>query len=128
MLGGFLLTGPEGHRKCPKRTLKAMQTQLSGSAYQAKAILGAWHSGDAHLLRQELDGVSGLRAADSAEEERLELLSEIAREMSSQENLAEDPVCSSLLEHLAFSGMTRFRPRATRASGFGRAAMGAALQ
>lgn len=76
--------------------------QLSGSAHQARAILGAWHSGDATRLHQELNRVGSLRAFDAAEQERLELLSEIAQEMSSGGPSTNDPVYGSLLEHLAF--------------------------
>jgi hypothetical protein len=90
-----------------------LHTQLSNSAHQARAILGAWHSGDAHRLNVELNRVRGLRAVDSADEERLELLAEIAREMSSAAPGANDPVYGSLLEHLAFpqtrrTGAARF--------------------
>lgn len=104
-----------------------MQTQVSSSAYQAKAILGAWHSGDANRLREELDRVSGMKAFDAAEEERLELLSEIARELSAA-NHQGDAVCGSLLEHLASTGQPARGQRATRLSGYGRAAAAAALQ
>lgn len=79
-----------------------MQTQQSSSAHHAKAILGAWHSGDSCRLRNELDRAQNLHAADSAEEERLELLSEIAREMSTRDTETGDPVYESLLAHLAF--------------------------
>jgi hypothetical protein len=81
--------------------------QLFSSAHQARAILGAWQSGDANRLHRELDRVRSMHAVDAAEEERLELLSEIAREMSNAKPGANDPVYGSLLEHLAFSGPQR---------------------
>ena len=104
-----------------------MQPQVSNSAYQAKAILGAWHSGDRTRLCKELDRVSGIRPADSGEEERLELLSEIARELRDT-NRPADAVCDSLLEHLAFCGQPVRSGRATRFSEYGRAAAATALQ
>jgi hypothetical protein len=97
-----------------------MHTQTASSAQHARAILGAWHSGDSCRLQQELDRVQNLHAADAAEEERLELLSEIAREMSSVEAETNDPVYGSLLAHLAFVGPSS--RRVTGVSGYGRAA------
>ena len=105
-----------------------MQTHFSGSAYQAKAILGAWHSGDSARLQRELDRVDALEAVDSEEEERLELLSEIARELRQSEASSGDSVYGSLLEHLAFSGRISPSRPATRVSGFGRVAAATALQ
>lgn len=105
-----------------------MQTHFSGSAHQAKAILGAWHSGDTERLHKELDRVSALQPVDSAEEERLELLSEIARELRQAGQPSGVAVCGSLLEHLAFPGQPAIRRRATRLSGYGRAAAATALQ
>ena len=84
-----------------------MHTQLSNSAHQARAILGAWHSGDARRLDIELKRVGSLRAMDSADEERLELLEEIAREMRTGAAPTTDPVYGSLLEHLAFPASNR---------------------
>jgi hypothetical protein len=105
-----------------------MQTHFSGSAHQAKAILGAWHSGDTERLRKELDRVSAIRPADSAEEERLELLSEIARELRQAAQPSGVAVCGSLLKHLASSGQPALQRRATRALEYGRAAAATALQ
>lgn len=86
-----------------------MQIQYSDSSYQAKAILGAWQAGDEGRLREELDRVKSVRHEifDSGEVERLELLSEIARELrTSNQPFAGDSsqVCCDLLEHLALSG------------------------
>lgn len=103
-----------------------MQTQHFSSAYQAKAILGAWHSGDTIRLHQELDLVSVMTPLDSAEEERLELLSEIARELRSANAVSGDVVYGSLLEHLASSGKPA--RRAIRVSGSVWAAAATALQ
>lgn len=105
-----------------------MHTQFSNSAYQAKAILGAWHSGDTSRLQVELDRVDGLEAADAAEEERLELLVEIARELRDVNRGSGIAVCGSLLEHLASSGRGASRRRPIQASGYGRAAAATALQ
>jgi hypothetical protein len=91
-----------------------MHTQPSSSTQHARAILGAWHSGDSYRLQSELDRAQNLHAADSGEEERLELLSEIAREMSTREAEIDDPVYGSLLAHLAFSGSAA--PRRAAAS------------
>ena len=103
-----------------------MQTQISGSAHQANAILGAWHSGDATRLREELDRVPGLQAIDAGEQERLELLSEIACQMSRRESVSDDPVYGFLLEHLA--SFPSRQHQITQSSGYGRAAAAAALQ
>jgi hypothetical protein len=100
-----------------------MQIHMSGSAHQARAILGAWHSGDADRLHVELGRAQKLHAMDSAEEERLELLAEIAREMSATDAGADDPVYGSLLAHLAFVGPRSARPRYRR-----RAASASSLQ
>lgn len=99
-----------------------MQTH-SYSANQAKAILGAWHSGDRSHLTEELARVNGLQSMDSGEQERLELLSAIAVELRGTDPAAPDAACGALLEHLAFS-----RRRAIRSSEYGRAAAAAALQ
>jgi hypothetical protein len=104
-----------------------MQAQFTSSSHQAKAILGAWHSGDAHRLQQELDRVHKLQPVDSGEEERLELLAEIARELPEAQRSG-DSVYGSLLEHLAFAGQETSRRRAIRVSGYGRAAAAAVLQ
>src|SRR5450631_3317146 len=86
-----------------------MRTQLADSSYQAKAILGAWRTGDKDRLRTELERVTVVKykGFDSGEVERMELLGEIARELrSSSEALSGDSsrVYCSLLEHLAYSG------------------------
>ncbi len=93
-----------------------MQIQYSDSSYQAKAILGAWQAGDEQRLREELDRVKGVKyeAFDSGEAERLELLSEIARELrTSNQPFSGDSsqVCCDLLEHLALSGARAGRRR-----------------
>ena len=100
-----------------------MHTQPSSSAHHAKAILGARHSGDTCRLQRELDRAQNLHASDSAEEERLELLSGIACEMSAGDGETADSVYESLLAHLAFVGPSR---RVTR--GYGRAAVASRLQ
>jgi hypothetical protein len=108
-----------------------MQTQVSSSAYQAKAILGAWHSGDRNRLFEELDRVNDLRPVDSAEEERLELLSEIARELRNVHRPSENAVFDSLLEHLASPAQQRrsaSHRNVIRPSEYGRAAAATALQ
>lgn len=111
-----------------------MQTHFSGSAYQAKAILGAWHSGDSSRLQLELDRVADIQGVDSGEQERLELLAEIARELRSEERIANDPLCDSLLEHLAFPQREVSRRRSLgcranrRVSGYAQAAAATALQ
>jgi hypothetical protein len=102
-----------------------MQTQFSNSSYQAKAILGAWHSGDANRLEAELNRVKGLKALDSADEEKLELLAELAHELRNTN--PGDAVCGSLLEHLAFAGQPA-RRRTIRVSESARAAAATALQ
>jgi hypothetical protein len=86
-----------------------MQTQLSDSSYQAKAILGAWQAGDEERLREELDRVKRAKCEvfDSGEAERMELLAEIARELrTSNQPFTGDSsrVCCDLLQHLALSG------------------------
>src|SRR5664279_3686743 len=86
-----------------------MQTQLADSSYQAKAILGAWRTGDKDRVTVVKYG--GL---DSGEVERMELLGEIARELrSSSEALSSDSsrVYCGLLEHLAYSGKRAGGPR-----------------
>ena len=93
-----------------------MQTQLADSSYQAKAILGAWRTGDKDRLRTELERVTVVKykGFDSGEVERMELLGEIARELrSSSEALSGDSsrVYCSLLEHLAYSGKRASGPR-----------------
>jgi hypothetical protein len=105
-----------------------MQPHVSGTAYQAKVILGAWHSGDRNRLCQELDRVDGMEAIGTAEEERLELLCEIARELRDGRNESADAVYGSLLEHLASSGQPSRARRITRLSGYGWAAAATVLQ
>jgi hypothetical protein len=85
-----------------------MQIQ-SNSSYQAQAILGAWQAGDTERLREELDRVrgAGYEPFDSGEAERLELLSEIARELRAlNQPFSGDSsqICCDLLQHLALSG------------------------
>lgn len=81
-----------------------MQTHVSESSFQARAILGAWHSGDRQRLNLELNGLCILThtAPDSGEQERLELLAEIADELRSASAGSSAEVVCSLLEHLAF--------------------------
>lgn len=104
-----------------------MQTQVSSSAYQARAILGAWQSGDNHRLGQELDRVNGMQSVDAAEQERLELLSEIARELRAGGRSGK-AVYGSLLEHLASTAQPSNTVQTTQSSGYGRAATATALQ
>jgi hypothetical protein len=80
-----------------------MDTQPSTSASQARAILGAWQSGDKKRLNAQLDGLATPLVPDAAEQERLELLREIAKELRKTSQPFEDAVCGSLLAHLAFS-------------------------
>jgi hypothetical protein len=99
-----------------KSIREQMQTQPADSSYQAKAILGAWQTGDENRLRTELERVTVVKykGLDSGEVERLELLCEIARELrSSSEALTSDSssVYCSLLEHLAYSGKQFSGPR-----------------
>lgn len=94
-----------------------MQIHYSDSSYQAKAILGAWQTGDEERLREELDRVKRTKCEvlDSGEAERLELLSEIARELgTSNQPFTNDSsqVCCNLLEHLAASGAQTARRKA----------------
>ena len=94
-----------------------MQIHYSDSSYQAKAILGAWQAGDTQRLREELERVQQVECdvVDSGEAERMELLSEIARELRmSNQPLTGDSsqVCCNLLEHLALSGAQAGRRRA----------------
>ncbi|MBV9267747.1 MAG: hypothetical protein JO061_16380 [Acidobacteriaceae bacterium] len=81
-----------------------MQAQFSGSAYQARAILGAWQSRDKNRLDQELERVGTASEADAGEQERLELLAEIAGELRTTDQPFGDEVYGSLLAHLAFTG------------------------
>ncbi len=82
-----------------------MQTYSSYSALQARAILCALQTNDRGLLQQELKRVDGrANLYDAAEAERMELLSEIARELQ----MEAEPFASStanlfwdLLTHLA---------------------------
>jgi hypothetical protein len=94
-----------------------MQIHYSDSSYQAKAILGAWRTGDEQRLREELERAQRTTCdvMDSGEAERRELLSEIARELrASNQPLTSDAseVCCNLLEHLALSGGQAGRRRA----------------
>lgn len=75
------------------------------SAVAAKAILGAWQKRNWERLGRELDRVKSLdRTTDCGESERIELLSEISRELRiSVEQLPDTSshVCGALLRHLA---------------------------
>jgi hypothetical protein len=82
---------------------RQMQIQSSRSASQARAILGAWQSGDKQRLSAELERLPAPLATDAAEEERLELLCEVANELRMAGQPFDDKVCGSLLAHLAFS-------------------------
>ena len=86
-----------------------MQINHSDAAWQARTILGAWQTGNKQLLCEELARVDRLQPAshDSAEEERMELLSAIVGELqASNQPLSGDSsqVCRNLLSHLAYSG------------------------
>lgn len=87
-----------------------MQNQsAAASADQARAILGAWNSGNIQLFRQELDRVQDcpVEASESEEMERIELLRAIAADLRvpAIQPAAGDPdnIYSNLLRHLAFS-------------------------
>jgi hypothetical protein len=90
-----------------------MQLHFFDSAHQAQAILGALQTGDAERLRQELERVKRLNphTPDAAESERIELLSEIARELRTAGKATEygSEVYCGLLEHLAGAGNRRRR-------------------
>jgi hypothetical protein len=121
--------GEKGLPKWPKRVWTAMHTQLSSSAYQARAILGAWQSGDKQRLHAELERVEMPAASDAAEEERLELLSEVANGLRMADQPFGDRVYGSLLAHLAFSSRDAMNAGySSRLSACGRAAAVAALQ
>jgi hypothetical protein len=107
----------------------AMRTQVPTSASQARAILGAWQSGDKRRLEAELERVETTIAADAAEEERLELLSEIAHGLRTADQPFSDQLYGSLLAHLAFSSRNAMNARySTPVSTSGRAALVTALQ
>lgn len=106
-----------------------MRTQVPTSASQARAILGAWQSGDKRRLEAELERVETTIAADAAEEERLELLSEIAHGLRTADQPFSDQLYGSLLAHLAFSSRNAMNARySTPVSTSGRAALVTALQ
>lgn len=82
-----------------------MQAYSPSSATQARAILCALQANDRGLLQIELNRVDrSAKPYDAAESERMELLSEIARELQTES----EPFASSsvsvyrdLLQHLA---------------------------
>jgi hypothetical protein len=131
VVSDFPLVLPGNHVQNVRKDLWVqMQTQFSGSAYQAKAILGAWHSGDTDRLRAEADRIHSLETNDSGEQERLELLAGIANELGSGECAADGVVYDSLLAHLAFPEREAARRRrfTRRGSGCARAPWATALQ
>ena len=110
-----------------------MQTHSPESSYQAKAILGAWRTGDEQRLRTELERVSRVKSEifDSGEAERMELLSVIAGELrSSSQPLTGDSseLYCNLLQHLAYSGRQGGRRQRAIPSESGWAAKAALLQ
>lgn len=85
-----------------------MQEQsINTTTRQALVILGAWRSGNQERLGKELDRVSRMKTAgsDSAETERMELLSAIVCELRAAAlpyGAASSKLYCGLLEHLAF--------------------------
>jgi hypothetical protein len=80
---------------------------VTQSATQARAILGAWQEGNPERLSQELGQAQYLPSVsnDSAESERLELLSAIASDWQPAGHPLAQNACDvyrKLLNHLAF--------------------------
>jgi hypothetical protein len=83
-----------------------MHSQQLSSTDQAQTILRAFSTGELNLLASELDRTARVhcQSADQAEQERWELLAEIAGQLQTRSNamaVAPSDVCWSLLRHLA---------------------------
>jgi hypothetical protein len=92
-----------------------MNTQISGSAHHAEAILIAWEKGDKLRFQRELNVVASLLTPfrDTGEMERVDVLKGIAYELGSKRPRLGDPsmrVFRDLLEHLAFGSSSGITP------------------
>ena len=94
-----------------------MQAYSTSSASQARAILCALQTNDRGLLQQELKRVEpASNFFDAAEAERMELLSEIARELQGESEpfgSGSVTVYRDLLQHLAAAPMAKVAAAAT---------------
>jgi hypothetical protein len=84
-----------------------MNTQISGSAHHAEAILIAWENGDRLRFLREVNVASSLLtpSLDTGEMERVDVLKGIAYELGNKRPHLSDPsieVFHDLLQHLAF--------------------------
>jgi hypothetical protein len=83
-----------------------MHSQQLSSTVQAQTILHAFSSGELHSFASELERTARVHCefADQAEQERWELLSQIAGELRTRPHaavLTSNDACWSLLKHLA---------------------------
>jgi hypothetical protein len=82
------------------------QASLSPSSYQAQAILRAWMAGDRGQLNKQLAYASDFPSeiSDTAEQERMELLTEIAKQWQMTPGRIpgeHESLYTTLLQHLA---------------------------